>query len=642
MHFPRGSNNRLNEQSANRENANRMFDSQNNNRGGYNVGETNKENGFANDDDSFAPDLAEMWDYDNELGETSMPFEEAFVGGSVMMHTHTIQHGCGNEKNLCQLAIDMTCDTYDVNNVNNPFNQNGYQANGLRVALRNGANTGTSDDPNNIQDSQDTFGDNNNNRRGRNEAEEFYAIAKERNRNQGLFTADQNLQGNAQIYTRQNPGGTRRGLEVPEERDYDPWWYPSPWMPMYRLTNNMTDCQQRILPGLLESKCHCYPANINNGNNNDVVNQENSADCTAAGGNWECLSWQDNGRTAPTPQCVEASWSQVNNLGNVKNTEDGGLPRSLAITLPTLNQLEAAGCHKYTDVNNAEYVRAVMRIRYNMSTTDYDPLTTDANCNQDSNNGQQSPVNQNPTVDIGVNMQGLRLALNTAQTGRTFQDRSHVFMIHSPPAELTTQANQGRVLNLNVQGKRGNIVQTFPAVEYDFWPKTAEVNVGDCLAFAWTGSNTHNNGSPGGDGQTGDAGEGRGGSDRHNLMQMIDESKSYPFPMDNPGNLDYTDFFATTDCYQTFGGGQMTSGNVNSGISAKNAQAYLMSGGYYHNFDDILAKGEDDVLDPLLNNTPASMRSLTCCTTQAGEWVFTNTRNNNFSNRDQKLRIKVT
>merc|ERR1719264_710318 len=92
----------------------------------------------------------------------------------------------------------------------------------------------------------------------------------------------------------------------------------------------------------------------------------------------------------------------------------------------------------------------------------------------------------------------------------------------------------GKILNVNVQGKRGNIVQTFPAVEYDFWPKIAEINTGDCLAFQWTGSNTHNNGNPGGDGQTGDAGEGRGGSDRHNMMQMIDESKSYPFPMDNP------------------------------------------------------------------------------------------------------------
>ena len=38
LHNPRGSNNKLNEQNNNVQNNNRLFDSQNNNRGGYNVG----------------------------------------------------------------------------------------------------------------------------------------------------------------------------------------------------------------------------------------------------------------------------------------------------------------------------------------------------------------------------------------------------------------------------------------------------------------------------------------------------------------------------------------------------------------------------------------------------------------------------
>ena len=50
------------------------------------------------------------------------------------------------------------------------------------------------------------FQTNRNNNRGIHESEEFYAYAKARNRNEGLFTADQKLQGNSQIYTRQNPG----------------------------------------------------------------------------------------------------------------------------------------------------------------------------------------------------------------------------------------------------------------------------------------------------------------------------------------------------------------------------------------------------------------------------------------------------
>ena len=39
MHNPRGSNNRLDEQNANRQTPNRVFDSQNNEQGGYNVGD---------------------------------------------------------------------------------------------------------------------------------------------------------------------------------------------------------------------------------------------------------------------------------------------------------------------------------------------------------------------------------------------------------------------------------------------------------------------------------------------------------------------------------------------------------------------------------------------------------------------------
>merc|ERR1719346_569427 len=144
---------------------------------------------------------------------------------------------------------------------------------------------------------------------------------------------------------------------------------------------------------------------------------------------------------------------------------------------------------------------------------DYAPYETDAKCNQNNNGGVQSPVQQNPTVDVGVAMQGLKLALNTAQTGRTFQDRSHVLRIMKRPQKgggTVAALNQGvTVKNVVVQGKRGNIVQTFPAVEYDYYPKTLELKVGECAAFQWAGSNTHNNGNPAGDGQAGDAGKGR-------------------------------------------------------------------------------------------------------------------------------------
>jgi hypothetical protein len=145
------------------------------------------------------------------------------------------------------------------------------------------------------------------------------------------------------------------------------------------------------------------------------------------------------------------------------------------------------------------------------------------------NGNDLSPVTNNPTVDIGAGFEGVKLAVNTAQFGRTFQDRSHVFYIRSRPAAIPQNA---KVYNLNVRGKRGNIVQTFPSVEYDFQPSRLSVLPNDFIHVQWTGSNTHNNGDPAGDGQAGDAGEGRDGTDRSNIAQLLDFSLNYPMPLD--------------------------------------------------------------------------------------------------------------
>lgn len=122
LHYPRGSNNRLNEKSANRNNGNRLFDSQNNNRGGYNVGEFDDEDGFDTNRDTIhnknvfdaREDLQFNYlDYswnderaaDNNNGRRQN--EDVYMEGSELLVTWTSQHGCGNEKKQLQHGVGV-------------------------------------------------------------------------------------------------------------------------------------------------------------------------------------------------------------------------------------------------------------------------------------------------------------------------------------------------------------------------------------------------------------------------------------------------------------------------------------------------------------------------------------------------------
>lgn len=60
-----------------------------------------------------------------------------------------------------------------------------------------------------------------------------------------------------------------------------------------------------------------------------------------------------------------------------------------------------------------------------------------------------------------------------------FPPRSHVFAIRKRPASL----RNANIQNVNVRGKRGNIVQVYPAVEYDFIPNRISVGQNDYVHF---------------------------------------------------------------------------------------------------------------------------------------------------------------
>ena len=89
LHMPRGSNNRLNENSGPRRNGNRMFDSQNNNNGGYNVGDATKD---------VAKNMGEQ--------HKEIYFQSGTVGKSYLTVEWTNQHGCGAKNPDDTNAID--------------------------------------------------------------------------------------------------------------------------------------------------------------------------------------------------------------------------------------------------------------------------------------------------------------------------------------------------------------------------------------------------------------------------------------------------------------------------------------------------------------------------------------------------------
>jgi hypothetical protein len=177
-----------------------------------------------------------------------------------------------------------------------------------------------------------------------------------------------------------------------------------------------------------------------------------------------------------------------------------------------------------------------------------------------------------------------------------------MFNIASRPANIPANAP---IYNLNVRGKRGNIVETFPATEYDFVPNNLVVNQGDYIHFQWTGADTNPNGN---------AGQGTAGTDRSNIVQTSSLNDNLPLTQTeiNNGNT----LFDSADL--------------------RSQMAYL---------GQTNCKTTTNQNDPqncaTLNAAPAYFNAGAVRINKTGTFYYMSTRNNDFSNRTQKGKLVV-
>jgi len=449
MMNPRGSNDRNNEANTNRNNGNRLFDSQNNAKGGY----------------CWGPSLT-------------------YYAGSRLSIEWTNQHGCGqNPRMYCNLVIQYMCEHKDAD---------AYHK------IRDGTTTDT------IPDDQGgpTQMDGNDYEFGMHESYDYYQECKARYRNKGLFIADRESEGGlndgraSAIFTRQNNNGNRHGYECPEERDYYPYWAPTPWRDIAVLTHDEDWCSfYQDHSQNKKEKGYCWD-NANSEPREFLTKDE----CKSAGFTWKSKkSWG-----IKAPSCNKAPVSRENHLGH-----GYGLHNNMwNWTIPGPDE------ESCVSGNNCD---CVLRMRYNISTSDLgkDGNHPDKGFIDHKSNAAKSPIYQDQIEKVAGGM-GLQLAIDTTQFGRTFQDRSHVFHIKERPSDVPKDS---RIFNLNVRGKRGNIVQTYPATEYDFTPSYLNIKVNDYIHFHWTGCDTN---------PAGNAGEGRSGTDRSNIVQVQGPGRNVP------------------------------------------------------------------------------------------------------------------
>jgi len=425
--------------------------------------------------------------------------------------------------------------------------------------------------------------------------------------------------------------GTRYGLECQQERETWPYEFITPWVDVAYFSDDSANvCTDEITKINQKEYFECVEY-YDNARQKRVHKSQytNQAECTDNNGDWlgfykvgdiiegtsqsACqnlnqssssktyvwgrpMSWKDLAADVLSAEtcialpddveCLQAPNTRDGYLGDV----DGGreTPR-FTWNLP----------------NYEEDKRCVMRIRYMVSS------------NEEAITGRNNVVYTDGTDGVTV---------ATAPVKVTFEDRSHIFKLLQRPNEIPDSLT---IHNLVVRGKRGNIVQTYPAVEYDFVPNRLTITEGEAIHVQWAGSNTHNNGNPGGDGQTGDAGEGRGGTDRNNMVELLNRKANFPAPFHKQ-----TLFKNANWIWSSHERGDPDDAGFNLALS-------MATSGYYHCENQNECSDEfNNRLDKQLNEADASFHGHVFAPA-VGEYHYKCMRNDNFSNRHQKGTITV-
>merc|ERR1712038_50608 len=611
LHSPRGSNNRLNEATANRDKNNRLFDSQNNARGGYNVG-----------DSIITESTSEDEQYNMKYFQSGSGGEE---NASYMHVEWTNQHGCTGlegagentpHKSNCNLVLQYMCQE-DPENADLDTIRNGATTGRPKYGNRPSRSRGDFDETEEEYEARKAA--NVDTTRGLHEGFAWYDKCRERHRNGGLFIADRNVRDFA-IHTRQNNGG-RNGYECAEERDYYPYWHPSPWRDAAVFSGSAEYCDDYSEQSYNVQPYHECLRFFDSGVRKPYVNSNNEQDCLSEGGAWTLLYnfLEKAPEYTSEDECVSASTSDVSYVWALPHDTTDGVTQECLVQPPPVDCQPA----QYQRVNSlgsaldgempsyqwkipyfpsGKQQRCVVRMRYNISTAD-----------------ELQTLTNNPTVEA-AGIPDLQLAINTAQFGRVFQDRSHVLLFAPRPTNMAS----GRLFNLNVRGKRGNLQETSPVVEYDFTPNVLAVRPTDMVHIQWTGSNTNNENV---------AGQGEAGTDRHNFLQLADLDGNYP--METPHMFDGAQIMWTYHGHEDL-------------LSAEDVAVSMASSGYYMCKDSGSSSCPHpeeavDTKEPMqgqLNNASPSYAGMVLKFTQ-GIYNYMCTRNNAFTNRSQKGTLVV-